>query len=239
MSGPSETFDPDIEAAEYVFGTLSLEEREAFIARAKSDAATERSLVEWEARCAGLGGHVPSLAPPAHVWERIERLLGGPARTIPFAVIDGGGRRADDTGLKRSRDRWRIAAVLSGALAAALVITLLTPRPAERGTYVAAVNRGGDKPALIVRVDMASGQVLVRPVAAETPPGKSLELWVIGADKTPRSMGVLPNDTEKLVLPTSTRSGAETFAVTVEPPGGSKTGGPTGPVVYSGQLVKE
>lgn len=239
MSGPLETDDPDIEAAEYVFGTLSREERDAFQARAKVDPATERSLVEWEARCAGLGGHVPPEAPPAHVWERIERLLGGAARTIPFAVIDGGGRRPDDAGLKRSRDRWRVAAVLSGTVAAALLIALAAPRPGDQTTYVAAVNRGGDKPALIVRVNMASGQVLVRPVSAETPPGKSLELWVIGTDKTPRSMGVVPEGTEKLLLPASTRSGDETFAVTVEPPGGSKTGGPTGPVVYSGQLVKE
>jgi anti-sigma-K factor RskA len=30
-----------------------------------------------------------------------------------------------------------------------------------------------------------------------------------------------------------------TFAVTVEPAGGSPTGGPTGPVVYTGELIRD
>jgi anti-sigma-K factor RskA len=40
-------------------------------------------------------------------------------------------------------------------------------------------------------------------------------------------------------MPAGAESPAATFAISVEPLGGSKTGGPTGPVVYTGQLVKE
>ena len=103
------------------------------------------------------------------------------------------------------------------------------------------VNRGGDQPALIVRVDLATGTVLVRPVATETPPDKSLELWVIKAGNAPKSMGVLGSDAQKLTIPIVANSAAPdlTFAVTVEPFGGSPTGGPTGAVVYSGKLIRE
>jgi len=101
------------------------------------------------------------------------------------------------------------------------------------------VNRGGDQPALVIRVDLASGNVYVRPLAAEAPSGKSLELWYINAGKAPKSMGVVGADAIKIPLPAGLSPEKATFAVTVEPPGGSPTGDPTGPVVYSGQLIKE
>jgi anti-sigma-K factor RskA len=104
---------------------------------------------------------------------------------------------------------------------------------------VAVVNRGGDAPALIIRVDLASGQVFVRPVSTKVPTGKSLELWYIGAGKAPRSMGLVDGGPLRMTLPEGARVDKASFAVTVEPEGGSPTGGPTGPIVYSGQLIKE
>ena len=106
-------------------------------------------------------------------------------------------------------------------------------------SYVAVVNRGGEQPALVIRVDLASGNVYVRPLAAEAPAGKSLELWYIGAGKAPKSMGVVGDDAIKMPLPAGLALEKASFAVTVEPKGGSPTGDPTGPVVYSGQLIKE
>jgi anti-sigma-K factor RskA len=161
-----------------------------------------------------------------------------------FAVTEGG--RASDspasTVLRRSLNRWRAGAIAASALAAGLAVFVVDRdlrRPAVQPSYVAVVNRGGDQPALIVRVDLASGAVFVRPVAAESPSGKSLELWYIGAGKAPKSMGVVNNDVIKMPLPAGLSLEKATFAVTIEPKGGSPTGDPTGPVVYSGQLIKE
>ncbi|MCA9269818.1 MAG: anti-sigma factor, partial [Planctomycetales bacterium] len=95
-----------------------------------------------------------------------------------------------------------------------------------------------DAPALIVRVDMASGRVFVRPVSAETPAGKSLELWYIAAGAAPMSMGIVGAKPENLALPAGAVEKAK-FAVTVEPAGGSPSGAPTGPIVYAGDLVRE
>ena len=53
------------------------------------------------------------------------------------------------------------------------------------------MNRGGDKPALLVSVDLATRRILVMPVAAEAPAGRSLELWYIGDDKAPKPMGLV------------------------------------------------
>ena len=46
----------------------------------------------------------------------------------------------------------------------------------------------------------------------------------------------------KVALPADAKAaqpGAGLFAVSVEPPGGSPTGKPTGPVIYSGTLIKD
>ena len=77
------------------------------------------------------------------------------------------------------------------------------------------------------------------PVAAKAPSGRSLELWYIGDDKTPRAMGLVDKEPATMAMPADATPSGATLAVSVEPPGGSTTGGPTGPVVYSGQLIRE
>lgn len=248
--------DLDIDAAEYVVGTLDPLERAAFAERLLSDGDAKRAVTDWEMRFHGLESVVAAVAPGPHVWSAIERALPGAAladgnarvrefRQHDFKVIDGGGKRSDPSTIKVSRDRWRLGALASGAIAAALVVFVVgrelqpVAKDGSSSVYVAAVNRGGDKPALIVRVDLKTRQVFVRPVAAETPAGKSLELWYIGDGKAPRSMGLVDKVSQTLTIPRGAQDDAATFAVSVEPQGGSTTGGPTGPVVYAGQLVKE
>jgi anti-sigma-K factor RskA len=239
---PADDNDIDLLAAEYVIGTLDHSERVAFAARIANEPAADRAVRAWERRLASLADGLAPVQPEMHVWEQISRTVDAlslsPEPQKQKSMTDGD----IVTRLRRSRDRWRLSFAGVGALAAALLVALVSRAPpaVEPGaTYVAAVNRGGDKPALIVRVDLRSGQVLVRPIDTVTPAGHSLELWYIGDDKRPRSMGVVPVSAARLALPSSDPSANATFAVTVEPPGGSKTGGPTGPVVYAGQLIKE
>ena len=238
----------DLDAAEYVLGTLDAAERASFELRMRHDATVRRAVDGWAHRFAGLAGRLDPVAPPAAVWERIERGLAGPAEAPrrSFTVIGGGAPRADGAALAASLARWRAAAVAFGSLAAALAVfvvaNLAQPKvapvaPGER--YIAAVNRDGDQPALIVRVDLATRQILVMPVAAEAPAGSSLELWYIGDDKPPRPMGLVDKSTETMAIPTGATGAGATLAISVEPPGGSATGAPTGPVVYSGKLIKE
>jgi anti-sigma-K factor RskA len=92
-------------------------------------------------------------------------------------------------------------------------------------------------------VDTRAGLVTVRSVGAETPADHSLELWYIAAaGGTPRSLGLVDQKRRQAVLPAAARTGdlaGATLAVSVEPPGGSKTGAPTGPVIYSGKLIQD
>ena len=238
--------DFDDDAAEYVLGTLPHDERTAFALRLTRDAMARAAVAAWETRLADLADSIAPIAPPSGVWAAIERALSGGVTAAPrFDVVEGGAAGANDRAraLHGAVRRWRMTAMVSSALAAALLVFVglreMGPAPSGDMSYVAAINRGGDKPALLVRVDLRTHQVTVRSVAASAPPGKSLELWYIGAGQAPRSMGVVDRATRSMPIPDGIKTEAASFAVSVEPPGGSTTGGPTGPVVYSGQLFQE
>ena len=55
------------------------------------------------------------------------------------------------------------------------------------------------------------------------------------------SLGLITDATETLTVPSDLRSDAPdaTLAVTVEPKGGAPGGKATGPVIYSGRLIRE
>ena len=109
--------------------------------------------------------------------------------------------------------------------------------------YVAVLQKDGSSPAFILTVDAATRNFTVRRVGAQPEPGKSYELWIV-SDKLqrPRSLGVIGGN-EFTTRPVLSGYDPElvnqaTFAVTVEPPGGSPTGVATGPIVFTGKLVE-
>ncbi len=99
--------ETDMQAAEYVLGTLSAEERRAFETLLKSDASARRALEVWQQRLAPLSAAIGEVEPPAGVWQTIEQALSTSSEAAP-----------DILRLRRSRDRWRMATVLVSALAA-------------------------------------------------------------------------------------------------------------------------
>jgi anti-sigma-K factor RskA len=118
------------------------------------------------------------------------------------------------------------------------------PAPAPAAAqYVAVLQKDGGSPAFILTVDGATKNFTVRKVTAEPEPGKSYELWIV-SDKLqrPRSLGVIgSNDfTARPVLSAYDPDvvNQATYAVTVEPEGGSPTGVATGPIVFTGKLVE-
>ncbi|WP_181700233.1 anti-sigma factor [Chthonobacter albigriseus] len=235
----------DSKAAEYVLGTLPVEERAEVEHALADDPDLAAAVRAWEDRLSPLDAGTAPVDPPARVWLAIDRALGaGGAPAVRPAVL--GARSGDVVDLTRRLNRWRGFAAgisaLAAALAAFVVYDVIRPVAPEDGRFVAVVNSDGAKPALIVSVDTAAGTVTVRSVAAEQPADRSLELWHIAEGGTPVSLGVLDPAAPVLRIPAERAGPSPTsgvFAVSVEPVGGSPTGGPTGPVVYSGALIPE
>jgi anti-sigma-K factor RskA len=164
--------------------------------------------------------------------------------------------------------RWRNMATAMTAIAAALIAIVVTQvvrpdllpdsiRPTPRtqvvqipaapapapAQYVAVLQKDGGSPAFILTVDGATRNFTVRKVDASPEPGKSYELWLI-SDRLgpPRSLGVIGTGdfTARAALASYDTDivKAATYAVTVEPEGGSPNGKPTLPPVFAGKLIE-
>ena len=95
-------------------------------------------------------------------------------------------------------------------------------------------------PASFVASISGDGRALVtRPlIQVGVQPDKALELWAIPrGGAAPRSLGVISSSGATVVRRGQVLEGAEALAVSLEPPGGSPTGAPTGPVLYAGKLT--
>jgi anti-sigma-K factor RskA len=227
--------DPSMLAGEYVIGTLDAAERRAFSRRLLAEPALVALVADWQERLAPLLLSAPEISPPDRLWVRIDSAT----RT---------GRAANDN---QRVGRWQIATAAAALLA--LVTTGLALRPVLPPTQapivaqapqpgfaqqIAALSSEGGAPALLVSYDAVTRKMRVLQVNVAPSPGHSMELWVIAGKAAPKSIGLMPKQGAAAldnlhVDPTLDT----TIAVSVEPVGGSPTGAPTGPVVYSGRMI--
>ena len=117
--------------------------------------------------------------------------------------------------------------------------------PQERGPsdrLVAVLQQTPIAPAFLLTVDTQQRTVVVRRIVAGQENGRSYELWLItGRSAPPKSLGVVGSDEfTQRSLPANVdleTLRSATYAVSLEPAGGSPTGAPTGPVLFTGKAV--
>ncbi|HXE24573.1 MAG TPA: anti-sigma factor [Roseiarcus sp.] len=227
--------DDDFAAAEYALGTLGASERAALAARRRREPELDEAIRAWEARLAPLAEAAPEIETPRDLLPAIEARIRGAA---PPASAN-----AAVAALRRSVALWRTSAIAATVLAAVLAIGIVgreMSRPSTPREYVAILQKDAGSPAIEVTVNLDRRELTVRPVAARAPPGKAYELWIIDAKLgAPRSLGVIGESKRAANLSAYDPSVVEnaTYAVTVEPPGGSPDGKPSGPPVFVGKLI--
>jgi anti-sigma-K factor RskA len=232
LSRPDRAARLDALAAEYVLGTLPARARRRLTAIAKRDPAVARALAAWERRLGVLAETVPGVTPPPRVWAGVESRLGlAPAAPSPRPKV------AWWSNLRL----WQGIAVASFAVAFALVVGLLAPRPAEQIVVVLA---GPDaKPVLVASADRGARFLTVKPVVpVDVAAGRALELWALPQGRDPQSLGLIPAaGVGRVALPAPAEAAfrdVPALAVSLEPAGGSPTGKPTGPVLYTGGIQR-
>jgi anti-sigma-K factor RskA len=219
--------DDDTLAAEYVLGVLSAAERASVERRIARESGFASLVSSWERRLVPWTDEIAPVQPPHEIWNRISAAL--PAQ------------RADKPGLWQSLALWRWMTLTTGALAAAclaaLVVFISQPTQAP---LIAAIQAEGQS-RFVATIDPGRKTVSVVPAAYTADPSRVPELWLIAPGDKPRSLGLLRADTNvSLPIPENLRALATrqaTLAVSLEPPGGSRTGAPTGPVIATGRLT--
>jgi anti-sigma-K factor RskA len=108
---------------------------------------------------------------------------------------------------------------------------------------VAVLQQDPTAPAFLLTVDPQSRTLVVRRVSATPEAGRSYELWLISSQfPAPKSLGIVGNDEfTQRPIPGNFDVGTlrtASYAVSLEPSGGSPSGVPTGPVLFTGKIVE-
>lgn len=218
--------DDDLLAAEFVLGVLQGAERAAAQRLYERDRNFAATVAAWERRLAPWAGEIDEVAAPPRVWDAIAAQL--PAQ------------KAGRAGLWESLAFWRGFALASALAAACLGAFIYLGTVGQPSPLVATIEGGGTR-TFIATVDTKRGTVAVVPAAYTADATRVPELWLIPADGRPRPVGLLRAD-QPVTLALSGdlldfAKGNATLAVSLEPPGGSPTGAPTGPVIGAGKLT--
>ena len=218
----------------YALGLLEPEERSAMEDQLSQDRELATQLGHDAAVLSALALSAPSLSPSPHL------------RTVVLqraALTAGGGRRSP------------FAAFVPWAIAACLVLTtaLGWQQVWRLRQEIAELRASGDLAALqVARLESkaadlpeiraeivwspATNRGVLRTVQLPVaPPGQAYQLWIFEkGDPSPRPAGVFPGGDagEIAVRPAVPIRDAESFAVSIEPAGGSPQ--PTGPVILLG-----
>jgi anti-sigma-K factor RskA len=241
-------------AAEYVLGTLRGPARRRFQALLPGHPALRRATQDWERRLAQLAEVTPAVQPSTQVWRGIEqRLFPAQAGEAPSSTPGNAPTRPVRKPVFAMARWWQRLGVWQGATGLAtafgVVMAVLLAQPAPMPKVQppivvgwaphGAAATGGIQPAGFVASLSGDGRSLVLKPLDEhqrVAVHKALELWAVPANGSPRSLGLVSDQHATTVLRTKLLQDTAAFAVSVEPPGGSPSGAPTGPIVSVGKL---
>lgn len=226
----------DILAAEYVVGVLEGDERREVAARIERDRDFARLVDQWEVRLSPLSSAYPEAAVPESVKTAIDKRLFGEAAKTSSA------KASPAASLWSSLAFWRGLSALAVAAAVAIAIAAFVAPASDESAqrFVASLAPQQSDVHYFVVYDARTHEVGLSHVTGARPDDHDFELWMIVEGREPVSLGVIPVG-QSVHLPVKPAMGANigagaVFAISLEPPGGSPTGQPTGPVVAAGDL---
>ncbi|WP_108810084.1 anti-sigma factor domain-containing protein [Sphingorhabdus sp. Alg231-15] len=222
--------DDEALAAELVLGLLDGDEKAVALRKQLSDPKFAQYVDDWNQRVDPLFQEFKDAEPAASVWASIEDRL------------DNGSSGGDVVQMKR----WRTGAIVSGALAACLALALIVGpgpfAPTSEPQSVAVAQLTGNIEGLVLAVsynpETAEMRVDVNGMPeTETAP----ELWVVGKDGVPRSLGQIGRDgISAMTVPSDHRkliNSAATLQLSMEPPSEIPHAKPTGEPVATGKIT--
>lgn len=220
-------------AGEYVLGLLRGAARRRFERLLMEDGRLRAEVTLWEEHLAAWAVGLDPMKPRAAVWRRLK------------ARIAAEGRPGRARYFPRWAQLWATGIVTAAVVLAIGIFAgrgLVTSPPPSGPSYVAVMSNPENGPRWIISVNSKSGRVDMKALANNTPPpGKSYQLWMLPTSGKPVSLGLMnPTGSANETLGPETMTalaGAKGLAISLEPAGGSPTGEPTGPVVYTANIV--
>ena len=215
-------------AGEYVLGLMTGAARRRFERLLMQSTELRTELTFWEERFAAWNLALAPVEPPANLWWRLLGRVRAESRP---------------RGAERRNSFWRAWAVAATVVLALLVVMQRVTPPAEqKPAEFALVSDAMGQPLWVISVHPETNRIDMKAMGDHNPPvGKSYELWMLPGTGSPLPMGLM-NPTGSTSETVSSEllqklATAKGIAISLEPQGGSPTGLPTGPVLWTAALV--
>jgi anti-sigma-K factor RskA len=232
-------------AADYVAGTLRGPARRRFEALLPAHPALRSAVRAWQDRLMPLTAALPPEPPSPQVWRRIEARLDAMTSTAPRTSPETFAGTGTPSPVRwwAQLAFWRGFAALASVAAVSLAVLLASPPPVlppivvVMETTPASAGVGVAPSSIVASISGDGRSVVTRPLMnVSVAPDRVLQLWAAAGSGAPRSLGLISAAGATVVPRTSLPAGTDHLAVSLEPPGGSPTGAPTGPVLFYGKL---
>lgn len=215
-------------AGEYALGLLRGAARRRFERLLMEIPALRAELTAWEERFAVWSLRLQPVEPPGYLQWRILGRVRADARPRREVLRNTFWRT------------WAVAATV--VLAVFVVVQRVTPPAEQKPAEFALVADAKGQPLWVISVHPEANRIDMKAVASNPPPaGKSYELWMLPGSGNPVPMGLMNSDglASETVSPELLQklASAKVLAISLEPQGGSPTGLPTGPVLWTAPLV--
>ena len=235
---------PDIDedlAGQYVLGTLSPEERNAFELQLADSVELQKSVNQWQNHFLSITDNLAPITAPQPLSARIERTL-DELEKQPSNTTTSASTPNTFVSFWQNLALWRGISAACLVVAVVMGIKLQTFEPTlSEPTYIAVLVAPEDKtPGWVIQTSHTNQMQLVPLGAVEIPKGKALQFWT-KADgwDAPVSLGLVKSgetlnlDINK--LPPLAEN--QLFELTLEQETGSPTGRPTGPITSIGRGI--
>lgn len=241
MNTPIDDNNHNLRYAEYVLGVLDADARAEVAHEILVSDEVATAVALWQSRLLPLAESIEEVAPAPYVWARIRDSLKLDPPVQPRAIPRP--RLWDNLAL------WHWLGLGASAVAVALLLVVALPRHANvpvpttaSVAYMAStIKQDNGATGWTATMDLQHARMVVVPATPVTlAQGKAPELWLIPAGRKPIAVGMISREqpTTLALAPALLKQLGATaaLAVSVEPPGGSPTGQPTGPVIAKGAI---
>jgi anti-sigma-K factor RskA len=248
-------------ALSYAMGTLRGHARRRLEAIAREQPSVRAAMLSWQSQLASLNELQKPVQPSDAVWWRIDQ------QVTALIEKDSKRINSQSKQMSLRKPQWWQSLGLWQGVALAFALTSvaigisrqqlesslnerlvssnreleLAKNAPPTVKYVAVLLDQKASAALLVTVDPLRNRVGVKRVGTfKEADDKSLQLWALADNAKPRSLGVLSaQELEQALANLMNPELASALAVSLEPKGGvPEAGGPTGPVLFKGTLIK-